>query len=331
MTSPRLDIALAAQDLQWPEGPIVAFRPDPGQSGLPADRTLVVHGFKPAHDAWLRAGYDVAAVTPGSSFGAAYVAVPRAKDHAYLLLKQTLDHVQPGGLIAVDGAKTDGIESIAKALKPLGVAMRSLSKAHGKLLWFQRPQDVPSDVFGLRASKKAPAGWRTAPGVFSADAIDKGSEILSTNLPRLSGRGADFGAGWGYLSVRLLEVSNSVEQLDLLEAEWAALTCARENVTDARARFHWVDATSFETEPYDFVIMNPPFHTSRKADPSLGQRFVEAAARVLKRTGGLTLVANRHLPYEAVLSKCFAEVAVRAEASGFKVIHASKPRPQRGR
>ncbi|MDJ0994419.1 MAG: class I SAM-dependent methyltransferase [Dinoroseobacter sp.] len=331
MPSPRLEIALAADELHWPDGPVLALRPPPQQTGLPQDRTLVVHGFKPAHDAWAKSGYAVAAETPATDFAAAYIALPRAKDHAFALLACALDRVAPGGLIAIDGAKTDGVDSVARALKELDTSIESLSKAHGRLLWFRRPENVTDAVVEWGDRSTSPQGWMTAPGVFSANAVDVGSRLLVESLAPLSGRGADLGAGWGYLSAQVLSSMNAVTHLDLVEAEWAALECARANVLDPRADFHWADATCFQAPAYDFIVMNPPFHTSRQADPALGQRFVVSAARLLKRTGRLTLVANRHLPYEETLRKSFAEVGTRAEASGFKVIQAGKPRPYAGR
>ena len=45
----------------------------------------------------------------------------------------------------------------------------------------------------------------------------------------------DLGAGWGFLA-RAILARDGVRQLDLVEAEAAALDCARRNVTDPRAR-----------------------------------------------------------------------------------------------
>jgi len=73
------------------------------------------------------------------------------------------------------------------------------------------------------------------------------------------------------------------------------------------------------------VIANPPFHTSRKSDPSLGIAFLEAAARVLKPQGQFWMVANRHLPYEAHLERLFAQWECVQEQDGFKIISASGP------
>ncbi len=75
--------------------------------------------------------------------------------------------------------------------------------------------------------------------------------------------------------------------------------------------------------------MNPPFHTSRNADPALGQAFIAAAARVLKPSGHLWIVANRHLPYEATLAEQFAEVAEVGGDGRFKICMRNAPLARR--
>ncbi|MGB0440561.1 MAG: class I SAM-dependent methyltransferase, partial [Paracoccaceae bacterium] len=136
----------------------------------------------------------------------------------------------------------------------------------------------------------------------------------------------DLGAGWGFLS-RAIAAHPDVTTLHLIEADHDALSCAKSNVTDPRARFHWADATRWDTpELLDTVVMNPPFHIGRKADPALGQAFITAAARNLKPRGRLLMVANRHLPYEADIETCFATQRLVSDANGFKIIEALSPR-----
>ncbi|MDT9081655.1 methyltransferase, partial [Escherichia coli] len=77
---------------------------------------------------------------------------------------------------------------------------------------------------------------------------------------------------------------------------------------DPRARFTWADATQGRPGPFDAVVMNPPFHNGRAADPALGLAFIRAAAHALTPSGTLWMVANRHLPYEAALREAFREV-----------------------
>ena len=78
--------------------------------------------------------------------------------------------------------------------------------------------------------------------------------------------------------------------------------------------------------PFDAILCNPPFHTSRQADPALGVAFLTAAARCLSPGGTLWLVANRHLPYERALSESFAQVAEIGGTNGYKLFTAARPR-----
>jgi 16S rRNA (guanine1207-N2)-methyltransferase len=322
MQSARLTLALETGALSLPDsGMIAVYRPRRGDdlSALPRDRVVVLTGFKPDHDHFA-ASYSVTARPP---YAAAIVCLPRAREAARALIAQAAAEVVPGGAIAVDGQKTDGIDTALKDLRGRVALSESLSKAHGKLAVFAAGPDL-SD---WRARPHLVGGFQTLPGVFSADGPDRGSVLLAGALPaRLGGKIADLGAGWGYLAQQILKRTD-VKQLDLVEAEADALDCARANVTDPRARFHWADAATFKPETLlDAVVMNPPFHTGREADPALGAAFIRAARRMLALNGSLWLVANRHLPYDAVLSDCFLDVKDVASDGGFRVIHALKPR-----
>src|SRR5690606_39356015 len=57
---------------------------------------------------------------------------------------------------------------------------------------------------------------------------------------------------------------------------------------------------------YDFIVMNPPFHQGREAEPDMGRRIIKAAAVALKPGGRLLMVANRQLPYERTLAEVFS-------------------------
>lgn len=322
MRAARLSLALETGALILPsEGMIAVYRPRLGDdlSALPKDRVVVLTGFKPDHDHFARSHQ----VTPQPPYAAAIVCLPRSREAGRALIAQAAAEVAPGGWVAVDGQKTDGIDTALKDLRRRVDLSESLSKAHGKLASFP----VGPDLSDWRAVPAMVQGFQTLPGVFSADGPDRGSVLLAGALPeKLGGKVADLGAGWGYLAAEILKRSG-VKRLDLVEAEADALTCAKVNVTDERARFHWADATQWRPETLlDAVVMNPPFHTGREADTGLGAAFIRAARRMLAPDGGLWLVANRHLPYDAVLAECFLEVQEVAGDSGFRVIHAKKPR-----
>ena len=326
MLSERLSLALSGGDLTLPAtGRIAVFAPRAGAdlSMLPQDRVQIITAFRPDHDAFATAGYACAR-QPEGVFTAALVCLPRAKAQGRALLAQACAAVTPGALVIVDGQKTDGIESMLRDLRGQGVQPAVLSKAHGKILWFAA-QSMPAD-WHPRGPQPVADGFVTAEGVFSADGIDPASRLLADSLPeKLGTHVVDLGAGWGYLAARILARDN-VRSLDLVEADHSALECARRNVTDPRAQFHWADATTWRpATAVDAVVMNPPFHSGRAADPDLGRAFIAAAATMLAPQGRLWMVANRHLPYEATLAQHFAEVVELAGDNRFKILAAARP------
>lgn len=322
MRSARLSLALQTGALDLPsQGRIAVYRPRIGDdlSDLPRDRIVVLTGFKPDQDHFAA----FCSITPEPPYAAAIVCLPRSREAARGLIARAAAEVAPGGWIAVDGQKTDGIDTALKDLRGRVDLSNSLSKAHGKLATFTAGPDLTDWL----AKPHQVERFQTLPGIFSADGPDRGSVLLAATLPaKLGGKVADLGAGWGFLAAEILK-RPGVKSLDLVEAEADALDCAKVNVTDPRARFHWADATTWRPDTLlDVVVMNPPFHTGREADPGLGAGFIRAARRMLAPSGELWLVANRHLPYDAVLSDSFLEVREVVAEGGFRVIHAIKPK-----
>lgn len=323
----RLSLAIESGGFVVPEnGTIAVFHPraEHDLSALPRDRVLVVQPMRPDHDDFIARGYNcVAALEPGAEIAAAVVFLTRAKALARHLVAQAV--AVSAGPVLIDGAKIEGIDSIYKAARKLADPSAPISKAHGKAFWVDAAPEFFAD---WRAETfDFVDGYVTAPGVFSADGIDPASHLLIDALPDKIGRNlADLGAGWGYLSDQLLQ-RDTVESLHLVEADYSALNCARRNVTDPRAQFHWGDARQWKPPHLlDGVIMNPPFHTGRSAEPALGQAFIATAARVLTPSGNLWMVANRHLPYETILAELFAQVSEIAGDNRFKVLHACRPK-----
>ncbi|MFT6451763.1 MAG: 16S rRNA (guanine1207-N2)-methyltransferase [Halocynthiibacter sp.] len=332
MSNPRLTLALDAQEIAVPEaGRIAIYRPRAGfdLSALPKERVHVIQGFRPDHDAFEAAGYDTA-TAPEGAYSAAIICATRAKAEAHALIADAVSRVD-GGPIILDGQKTDGIDSLLKELRKRADVGAAISKAHGKIfaLTGAKPADFADWIDP--GPRDIGEGFVTQLGVFSADKIDRGSIALAQALPdKLKGRVADLGAGWGYLSRALLE-NPKITECHLYEAEAAALDCARQNITDPRAHFHWADATKLPKEaPFDTVICNPPFHTARNADPALGRAFIASAAGMLAPNGALWLVANRHLPYETALASLFRDVNEVAGDKAFKVLHAARPQRAKG-
>lgn len=331
MTPDRWTLALQSGELAWPEaGRVLVMRARGDADLTPLGDVHAVTGHFPVHSRLQGRGIAVG-VAPEGDYSAALVQIVKSKAASLSAIAEALAHVPPGGVIAVDGQKNEGIESLLKAVRAVLPVEGVLSKSHGKLFWVIRPDVLPDAVLGWIAEpQQVDGGYQTMPGMFSADGPDAGSELLIALLPQLKGRVADFGAGWGYLAGEVLEEHEAITAMDLIEADWAALQAAMVNVDDDRAQYLWADVTTFTPDDrYDAVISNPPFHTGRAAEPALGQAFIAAAARALKPQGQFFMVANRHLPYEAKLKEHFATGTLLAELGGYKLYQAGKPKPAR--
>lgn len=326
MRGERLEYALRTGALEWPEtGRIAVLRPraEDDLSALPRDRVQVVTRNKVDFDAFAQRGFDTVETASGD-FAAVLVCLPRAKPFARALMAQA---VGLAPVVHVDGQKTDGVDSLLKDLRAMGVQVGdACAKAHGKLFSFGAV-DLPD---WAAVAQDLGDGFQTLPGVFSADGVDRGSALLAAALPaKLPRRVADLGAGWGFLA-RAVLAREGVEACHLIEAEGDALDCARLNVPDPRAQFHWADALRFKpAQSFDAVVCNPPFHTARDADPALGVAFIRAAAAMLTTSGTLWLVANRHLPYERVLAQAFREHEEIGGDSAYRLYRAFRPIPVR--
>ncbi|WP_299652236.1 class I SAM-dependent methyltransferase [uncultured Tateyamaria sp.] len=323
MIGDRLPLALDAMDALG-DGPVAVLHPaeDADLSSLPKDCVHIVSPLVTVCTQFEQRGYIVSPELPKDTrFATSIVCLTRARAEAQALVAAAM--AQTDGPVIVDGQKTDGADSMLKALRKRAEVSAPISKSHGKIYWTAGGADFADWARGPELHE---GGFWTAPGVFSADGVDPASALLVEALPEVMvGTIADLGAGWGYLSAHLL--TRDVKAVHLVEAHDMALQCARHNITDDRALFHWADATSWTPpEKVDAVVMNPPFHKSRSADPSLGRSFIANAARILKPHGALWMVANRHLPYEDALASHFTKVVDLDGDARFKLVRAERPK-----
>ena len=326
-------------ELAWPSGPVACLRARAGlllPDGVDRGGIAAEQSYFPHVQALRAAGWDVSDELGADAgpFALLLVLPPRQKDEARALFARALALCAPGGRIVACQHNDEGARSGEADLKALAGLGGSLAKNHCRVFW-TAPLDGSHDaaLAARWAALDAPrpiAGGRftSRPGVFAWDRIDPASALLAEHLPAsLAGTGADLGAGWGYLAAEVLARCPQVTRIDLYEAEGRALALARANLAAAgdKARFHWADVGAGLAGRYDFIVSNPPFHTTnRTGRPELGQAFINAAADGLRGGGRLLLVANRHLPYEQVLGARFGQLDVLAERDGFKLVSAIK-------
>jgi 16S rRNA (guanine1207-N2)-methyltransferase len=321
--------------LQWPHDGALFLRARAGRPlqkhsfpGLVCEQT-----FKPHADALLRAGRQLLTGEEGR-YSLVLMLPPRQRDEARALMARAVAAASAGGRIVASVSNTEGARSSEGDLARIAGAVETMSKNKCRVFWTPLLQGAADPALAAQwreLDAVRPIGdgrFVSRPGIFAWDRIDPASALLAAQLPAdLSGRAADLGAGFGYLSAELLARCPGVATLDLYEAEARALDLARRNLADCEGRvllnYHWSDVTQGLPHRYDVIVTNPPFHVHGAADrPDIGRRFVAVAAESLNPHGRLWLVANRHLPYEGVLRDSFGQVRIVAQHAGFKIVEA---------
>ena len=297
-------------------------------------------GFKPFADELERSGARVRAPAPGEAFPLIVLLPPRQRDESRALFARALRLREDGGIVVAAVANSEGARSAEDDLRELAGPLKVVSKHKCRVIWSEPGAAIDAALAAKWEALDAPRSiaegrFVSRPGLFAWDRIDPASSLLAAQLPdTLHGRVADLGAGYGYLACDLLRRCADIDAIDLYEADARALEPARSNLERAMrdrgrqvsSEVIWHDVTTGLARKYDVIVSNPPFHQGRADLPELGRAFIAAAAAALEPRGKFWLVANRHLPYEALLAARFSAVREVALAQGFKVFEASGPR-----
>lgn len=348
--------------LAWPSpGPVVTSAAGPGGEPPPVPAngaSTAIHGamflrardgwplhrqplpglvceqsFKPEADALAQAGFAVNVANAQKTYELVLILPPRQRDEARALLARAVSMIKPGGRVVVSQSNDEGARSSEADLAQLTGEIESMSKNKCRVFWTASLAHfnaaLVADWQQLDAARPIADGrFVSRPGLFAWDRVDVASALLAEHLPAsLSGRAADLGAGFGYLSAELLTRCPGISALHVYEAENRALELARVNLKPFEARaaldYRWHDVSIGLADEYDVIVTNPPFHAQRGVDrPDIGKRFIAVAADSLRPGGRLWLVANRHLPYETVLSDNFDSVRTVVQQHGYKIIEA---------
>ena len=270
---------------------------------------------------------------PAASLDAMTLLAPPGTIERRYALAQALRTLKDGAPLIAMAPNDRGGTRLRKELAAFGLEVNEASKRHHRIVTAAKPPGIDDIIAQVIAEVIADGGPRfddeialwTQPGVFSWDRLDPGTHMLIEHLPALAGRGADFGCGIGILA-RAVLASDAVTELALVDIDRRAIECAEHNLDTPRAKFLWHDLR----DPHpgltnlDFVVMNAPFHDAGQEDKGLAQAFVKRAHESLRKGGICVMVANRHLPYEAVLTPLFKAVKPVIEDGGYKIYEARK-------
>ncbi|MFD0915065.1 class I SAM-dependent methyltransferase [Pseudahrensia aquimaris] len=273
--------------------------------------------FRPLYLDLTDTGFVTSPTLEKGGLAGALVLTDRAKAVNERNIAHALLSVSEGAPILVCGEKNTGIVPLKKWAARLGTVVDTFSKYHAQCFTLIATDMARRTVSALPVDANA--------GLFAKGKIDRGSAVLAATFDEsLAGDCADFCAGTGHLARALTEQSKP-NSLTLLEAEFHAVEASKAALDDIAIpmSFHWLDLIR-EAPParYDTIVMNPPFHTARAAEPQLGQALIRAAAKALRPGGKLRMVANRTLPYEQTLQSVFGSFHELTVEDGFKVLQA---------
>lgn len=167
--------------------------------------------------------------------------------------------------------------------------------------------------------------FTTANGVFSADGLDLGTQVLlrSVAAPPAGTRVLDLGCGWGPISVALADAGAWVDAVDVNER--ALALCARNaqaaGVSD-RVRALLPEAVD-PGERYDEIWSNPPIRIGKDALHDLLLTWLGRLAA----DGTAYLVVGRNLGADSLQSWLGTQgyaCARLASAKGFRVFAVSR-------
>jgi 16S rRNA (guanine1207-N2)-methyltransferase len=301
-----------------------------------------VQWLRGVHDDLLEGSGTVFKTCPGVSdahkegaYDFAILLYPKAHKDALYLLSQSVSFLKEGGVLFAAGSNDAGGARIAKDLKSLGFDPSAYSKFKSRVCMCTKPDKalVNSDTLESYAAhgvlqKQKDIGFYTQAGLFGWRKIDQGSRLLLSTIDTpLTGKGADFGCGYGYIAKNILQDNADIDQIHAVDVDYRALEACRKNLEEFTDGFstHWHDLTKGSpVRGLDWAVMNPPFHQDKDLAIHVGEKCIESAAQSLRAGGKLYMVANRHLPYEKVLGGLFHSYQAVIEEKGFKVFHARK-------
>ena len=163
------------------------------------------------------------------------------------------------------------------------------------------------------------------PGVFSMDRMDQGTRFLLESIADLDLSRVktvlDAGTGSGIIAVFLKKLLPEA-QVTAVDVSAFALKAARETARLNNADIRVLPSDMLdETDRYDLIISNPPFHVGKKQVFGPVLKLIRDCPSHLASGGSFFMVANAFLPYENHLSQAFWKSGVKNRNSQYKILY----------
>lgn len=295
-----------------------------------AERTLEANAISNAE---VRLGDGVSGLPP-ASFDLVLSHLPRGKDVQQELIRGSAWVLRPGGRFYFVAHKRTGVKgAVAYASEIFGRCGVVRQKKGYHVAMTIKPPNLalspPPERYVARTITLDGIDTTlvSKPGLFAWDRLDDGTARLIDAMEIGSrDRVLDLGCGTG-LAGLVAARRASAGQIVLADADVRAVEAARRTLTangigNAEVTLSDCASALFDSEPFDVVITNPPFHQGLGVNYEVAQQFVRDAARVLRPGGRLFLVANRFLRYDDLIRETFGDLSTAHADQRYRVLKA---------
>lgn len=244
-------------------------------------------------------------------------------------------HCQPHTQIIVAGMVKALPASVWKLLERLiGSTQTSLAKKKARLIFatLNEQLTIPANPYPIRYQLENTDYWLSNhANVFSRDHLDIGTRFFLQHLPSQDNAIdiIDLACGNGVVGLIAAE-RNPKARLHFVDESFMAVASAHTNFhnafgTQREASFQVSDGLSdFAEQSADVILCNPPFHQQHTIGDQIAVQFFKQAKTVLKRTGQLWVIGNRHLQYQQDLNRLFTNCTVIASNNKFTIWRATR-------
>ncbi|SUC09159.1 ribosomal RNA small subunit methyltransferase C [Pasteurella canis] len=247
------------------------------------------------------------------------------KQEAQFQLMQLLANAPVGQEILIIGENRCGVRSVEKILAPYGEIAKIDSARRCGLYHFCLKHSV-NFIFEkywktYQHMKLNGLTIYSLPGVFSANELDVGTDLLLSTLEQtIRGDVLDMGCGAGVIGAYIKQHNPKVH-ITMTDIHATALASAKRTLVENKLDGEVVasDIFSHITGKFDLIISNPPFHDGIDTAYRVVTELIGQAKWHLKQGGELRIVANAFLPYPDLLDQHFGSHQVLAKTNKFKV------------
>ncbi len=244
-------------------------------------------------------------------------------------------HLTPSSVIVVAGMVKTLPSSVWALLERLvGETTTALAKKKARLIFVTFNPNLPTPC------SPYPVEYRLEntdyvlinhANVFSRDSLDIGTRFFLKHIPvRAEARDIiDLGCGNGVVGLLAAQL-NPAARLYFVDESFMAVASAKENFYRAfgqarAANFVVGDGLVDSAEQSaDLILCNPPFHQQNTVGDQLAVNMFRQSYKVLRQSGELWVIGNRHLAYQFDLKRLFGNCVTVASNAKFVILMAQK-------